>query len=209
MKELTGQQRISPPLSFARQARRCPRVNSWLLSGASFAILAPISFIPPAYAADINVSNSTEFVQALTDASTDAEPTTIRLQGDVSVTAPTVLPSAVAPESVTIDTTGGHTLTLDGTGTIWDAGRYTTMVVEGSLDGGLTLSGGANVTIHDNPGNSQPYGQLLQNSGGQSAGGESPLLVRRRCRHAVPHPRHLGTVDDRHGGIFRLHPDDQ
>lgn len=176
MEQVANQPCISPPAGSTRKSRRRLRIGSRLLGVASTATLAAISSIPPAYAADFDVSTSDEFVQALTDASTDADPTTVHLQGDISITIPTVLTPAVAPESVTIDTTGGHTLTLGGVGTVWDAGRYTTMVVEGSLDGGLTLASGARVTINDNAGNDQPFGQLLQNSGVLTITGEGTSL---------------------------------
>jgi len=176
MDQAANQPNIFPPVSSTQKSRRRHRINYWLLCVASNATLATIGAIPLAQAADIDVSTGTDLIQGLAAASTDPDPTTVYLHADVSITAPAVLTPAIAPESVTIDTTGGNILTLDGVGTVWDAGRYTTMVVEGSSDGGLTLSGGAKLTINDTASNTQPFGQLMQNSGVVTITGEGTNL---------------------------------
>src|SRR5690606_32467773 len=96
---------------------------------------------------------------------------------DILVDAPTVFSVATDPQSLNIDTSGGHTLTLNGAGTVWDAGRYTYFGVDGSTDGGLTLSNGAKLTINDDPSNSQPFGILDHRSGNLTVTGEGSSIT--------------------------------
>lgn len=138
--------------------------------------VAGISFAPLAYAVDFYVSTGAELEQALTDASTDPDLTYIHLMNDVLVATPTVFTPAIAPQGVEIDTTGDFTLTLSGDGTVWDSGRYTTIGVGGGLAGGLTLSSGAQLTINDFAGNTQPSGQLDHRSGVLTITGEGTSL---------------------------------
>lgn len=143
-----------------RKAGALPRVSTAVLVlAATFA--GPF---PAASAASFAVSTATEFEQAVTDASTNPDNADITLLNDITIN-DTGLTEAIDPGSLEIYTDGGHTLTLDGAGTVWDAGSYTNFAIQGSTTGGLTVSSGAQLTISDNPANPQPYGLLDMRAG--------------------------------------------
>ncbi len=130
----------------SRRAGTLPRVSAAVLAltgalaGSVTAASAASSFV---------VSTATEFKQAVTDASTDPNNTDITLTNNVTLSN-TALTEAIDPATLTIYTDGGHTLTLNGAGTVWDAGSYTYFAVTGSTNGGLTVSSGAQLAISDN-----------------------------------------------------------
>lgn len=143
-----------------RNAGTLPRVSSVVLALAG----AFAGAVPTASAASFAVSTATEFEQAVTTASTDPDNADITLSNDITING-TALTEAIDPDSLEIYTDGGHTLTLNGAGTVWQAGSYTNFAIQGSTSGGLTVSSGAKLTIRDNPANPQPYGLFDMRAG--------------------------------------------
>lgn len=142
------------------KARTLPRVSAAVLALAG-ALAGTVTTVS---AADFPVGTATEFEQAVATASTDPDNASITLLNDITVSGPG-LTEAIDPDSLEIYTDGGYTLTLDGAGTVWDAGSYTNFAILGSTNGGLTVSSGAELTISDNPANPQPYGLFDMRAG--------------------------------------------
>jgi fibronectin-binding autotransporter adhesin len=159
------------------RSRACLRSTA---SGVVIALAAGVAgttlLAPAATAADYPVANSTEMQSAVTAAGTDAGFVTFSLLNDIVVDNVLLTP-ALTPQVLTIDTTGGYTLTLNGAGTVWNAGSYTDFAIDGATDGGLTLSSGARLKIDDNPNNSQPYGFLDLRTGNLKVTGAGTSLT--------------------------------
>jgi outer membrane autotransporter protein len=107
--------------------------------------------VPVASAGSYSVANGGDLTTTITQSNTDGDANTdITLTQDVNVGSGTVFNVVTNPINVTIDT-AGHTLTLDGPGTVWNAGSDFTFNVDGTA-GGLTISNGAQLQVNDAPG---------------------------------------------------------
>lgn len=114
----------------------------------SLALAGIVLSTPVAFADFYTVGTEDQLLDAITDAASEASPTELSLSSDITTRSGTVFDSAVDPTTLQIYT-DGHTLTLDGAGTVWDAGSYNYVGIDGSTGGGLTLSNGAELRIQD------------------------------------------------------------
>ncbi|MGC1301318.1 MAG: autotransporter domain-containing protein [Caulobacteraceae bacterium] len=142
-----------------------------LTAGLAGALL----FAPIASAADYTVATAPDLTQAITTANTDGDPNTgIILSQSITTASGTVFSVATNPIDLDINTST-FTLTLDGAGTVWNAGSYANAFnVDGSAGGGLTVSNGARLQILDTP--SSP-GFLSFNSGALTITGSGSSLT--------------------------------
>jgi outer membrane autotransporter protein len=101
-------------------------------------------FAPIASAGDYTVSSGASLTQAITTANTDGDGTTgITLSQNITTASGTVFPVATNPTVLDINTSG-FTLTLNGPGTVWNAGSYSGYF---DVGGELTVSNGAQLQI--------------------------------------------------------------
>ncbi|HEY1412848.1 MAG TPA: hypothetical protein VGF36_11950, partial [Rhodopila sp.] len=132
-------------------------------------------FAPIASAADYTVATAPDLTQAVTTANTDGDANTgITLSQSITTASGTVFSVATNPIDLDLNTST-FTLTLDGAGTVWNAGSYATAFnVDGLGGGGLTISNGAQLLIPDTP---TLRGFLSFNSGALTITGSGSSLT--------------------------------
>jgi outer membrane autotransporter protein len=146
-----------------RTAAKCQNMSvrsrrSLVLSTAIATLFCSAASVRPACAQSFSVGTASDLTNAITDANSanDTSPNII-LSGNVTTPGGTVVPTGTASSSDPVNnppglaiTTGTSTLTLNGAGTVWNAGTYAgAFDVNGTGSGGLTVSNGAQLVIPD------------------------------------------------------------